>query len=108
MDLILQQGISSGYAWPIVTGAGAPADLTGYTARAQVRERESVTSTLLHTFAASVVGSSVVIRWTDAESLLWAWTSGFYDVLLINPSGVSTQIVSEGSVIVNRVVTARV
>ena len=47
--LILQQGISSGYAWPIVDADNQPADLTGWGARCPIRPHEAPTSPLLPT-----------------------------------------------------------
>lgn len=39
--MITLTGIDSGYAWPITDADGQPADLTGWTVLAQVREKES-------------------------------------------------------------------
>lgn len=104
-SLVLQQGIASGYAWQIVDGDGQPADLTGWTVASQVRRSEDPGSALLHEFTASIVGSSVTIQWTAAESLLWTFTSGSYDVVLIDPDGVPRQVIAQGLVSVDRVVT---
>ena len=85
--LILRQGVASGFVWPITDAAGAPADLTGYTARCQVRVREDPDAMLLAELTASVVGSTVVVQWTADESLLWDWPSGYSDVLLVDADG---------------------
>ncbi len=106
VQLTLAQGIASGFAWPMVDGAGAPAVLTGYTVKAQVRAAESTTSTLLFEFAAGVSGSSVTIQWTAAQSLTWSFRTGCFDVILISPAGVPVQIVAQGRVVVDPVVTA--
>jgi len=104
-DLIAQQGIATGYSWPIVDADGQPADLTGWTAACQVRQQESPTSTLLAALAATLDGSSVVVSWTAAESLTWTWTDGWSDVLLIDPDGVPRLVVWQGRMVVDRVVT---
>lgn len=105
-ELILQQGVASGYAWPIVDAAGQPADLTGWSAASQVRDQERPTGTLLHEFTAAIVDSTVTITWTAAESLAWTFSFGFWDVLLIDPEGVPRQIVAQGTVSVDRAVTS--
>ena len=105
--LTLTQGVSTGYAWPIVDPAGTPADLTGYTARCQVRERDGVSSALLATLTAAVVGSSVTVSWTDTESRAWTWQYGYMDVVLRDADGDGRTIVWQGTVKVDPVVTDR-
>lgn len=108
ITLTLTQGIDSGYAWPITDADGQPADLTGWTAIAQVRERESPTSPLLHEFTAAVdvAASRVTVSWTAEESLAWtAWSVGFFDVVLVDPDGRPVQVLAQGDVKVDRVVS---
>jgi len=103
--LILRQGVDGGFVWPIADAAGAPADLTGCTARCQVRVREDPAATLLAELTASVVGSTVVVQWTAEESLLWDWTSGYSDVLLIAPDGTPRQYIWQGILRLDKAVT---
>jgi len=103
--LTLRQGVASGLVWPITDAAGAPADLTGYTARCQVRVREDPDAELLAELTASVVGSTVVVQWTAEESLLWDWTSGYSDVLLIAPDGTPRQYIWQGILRLDKAVT---
>lgn len=105
VNLVLQQGITTGYAWPIVDAAGQPADLTGWTAACQVREREAPTATLLATLTATIEASTVIVRWTAEESLAWTWRLGWSDVLLIDPDGTPRVVVWQGSALVDKVVT---
>ena len=105
--LTLQQGIATGYAWPIVDATGQPADLTGWTAECQVRQGEAPTATLLATLTSTVEGSTVVVQWTAEESLAWEWSLARSDVLLIDPGGVPRLVVWQGSVLVDKVVTVR-
>lgn len=102
--LTLPQGIDSGYAWPI-TEDGAPAVLTGYTVLCQVRAKAAPDAELLATLTASVTGSDATISWTAEASLAWTWKSGFADVILINASGRPVQIVWQGKVTVDKVVS---
>lgn len=105
--LTLTQGVRSGFAWPIVDTAGAPATLTGYTARAQVREQEHADSTLLATLTAEISGSSVVVSWGDVESRAWSFANGFMDVILRDETGEGRVIVWQGQVHVDQVITDR-
>ena len=107
----LQQGVSRGKGWALTdrTTGLPPASIAGLTAKSQVRADESVTSTLLYEFDARVqeIGGLVyvTIQWTAAESLLWDWDQGNCDVILLK-DGEPIQIVWEGVVIVNKVVTS--
>ena len=103
-DLILQQGIDAGYAWPILDG-DQPADLTGWTVLAQVRTREEPSAPLLWEFTTSITPGQVAITWTAEESLTWAWAAGFADVVLVTPEGRPVQVVWAGAVRVDRVVS---
>lgn len=107
VTLTLRQGIDSGYAWELVDTDGNPADLTGWTARSQIRTHQDPTATLLHELTAEVdvPGSRVTVSWTAEESLGWEWRSGFFDVILTDPVGRPVQIVTQGRVEVDKVVT---
>lgn len=107
ITLTLTQGIDSGYAWPITDTDGQPADLTGWTVLAQVREKESPTSPLLHEFTAAVdvAASRVTVSWTAEESLAWTWWTGCFDVILVDAGGRPVQILVQGQALVDRVVS---
>lgn len=104
-DLTIQQGITTGYSWPIVDADGQPADITGWTAQCQVRQFEAHTSSLLASLTATVEESTVVVRWTAEESLAWDWDKGWSDVLLIDPDGEPRLIVWQGRLVLDKVVT---
>lgn len=102
-NLRIKQGTDWSHGWA-VTVNGAPIDAT-WTARSQVRSHPS-TPTVLHQFAASVnADGSVVIAVTPAESSAWTWTSGVYDVEVVNADASLTLRVAEGSVSVSLEVT---
>lgn len=107
ITLTLRQGVDAGYFWPIVDAAGAPLDLTGWSAIAQVREAEAPTAPLLHEFTTGVLADPprVTISWTAEESLAWAWRSGYFDVVLVSPDGRPVQVVAQGVALVDRVVS---
>lgn len=107
-SITIQQGVTSGLTWPITNPDGTPATLTGYTARAQVRASEREDSALYATLSTSVVGSNVVVQWTDQATRAWTWRTGWADVLLIDPSGDGRLVVWQGQVTIDKVVTSRV
>lgn len=103
--LALPQGIDSGYAWPIIDAEGAPAALIGYTAICQVRRSKAPDGELLAEMTAAVVGSAAAVSWTAEESLAWTWARGWADVVLIDGGGRPVQVVWQGQVLVDAVVS---
>jgi len=101
----LPQGIDSGVAWPIVDASGDPAVLTGYTAKCQVRKKALPLGDKLADITAQVSAGHTSITWTAEESLAWTWTEGFADVILVNPEGRPIQVVWQGRLVVDPVVT---
>lgn len=106
MGITIHQGTSSAMAWPITTD-GQPADLTGHTAKCEVRSASIGAGALLATITAAVQGSSVVISWTDVQTREWSWSSGWADVILRDPAGDGILIVWQGRVVLDPVVTSR-
>lgn len=101
-DLVILQGSTWEMHWPIVDDTGAPAVLTGWSARSQVRLTRSSTD-VLYEFAATISGSDVVLTVDAATSSAWVWTSGVYDLEIFN----DTQVVrvTQGRVSVDLEVT---
>ena len=102
--LTLKQGIDGGFAWKMIDGS-SPANLAGYTAKAQVRSKDASDGTLLFEFTATASADTVSIQWTAEQSLLWQFEQGYFDVLLYWPDGRPRQIVAQGQVRVDKVVT---
>lgn len=105
-DLIIQQGTDSGYAWPILTSDGEPFDLTGYSARAQVRTRNG---NKLYEFSTSlgniiIAINQIILTWTSIATATWDWSGGVYDLELISPLGAVRRI-DQGWITVVREVT---
>lgn len=118
-DLVIPQGSDwPGVDFPILNQFNAPADLTGYSAHGQIRPFRA-SAELYYTWSTSptagqgtitldVGASTLNIRVLAAESAMWAFTEGVYDILLTNPSApVGTRItrVVMGSVTVSPEVT---
>lgn len=87
-------------------------DFTGYTVKAQIRERPE-SSTVLHEWTNVGPGANVeldgpasTIRLLVDPTLTetWTWTVGRYDVKLRNPSGVP-DFLDEGHITINRETT---
>lgn len=71
--------------------AGTPYDITGWTAKMEIREREggTVYATLTTTDGTIVLGGvagTIRLLVDAATTAAWTWKSGVYDLLLTNPS----------------------
>ncbi|MEW6775041.1 MAG: hypothetical protein AB1405_01985 [Bdellovibrionota bacterium] len=73
-----------------------PLNLTGYTIRAKVREKEDSTSTVLlecttannrMVITDAANGQAKLFKLTDAETSAFTWTKGYYDLELESPAG---------------------
>jgi len=105
--ITIPQGTSWGIAWPILDD-GEPADLTGWTVLAQVRETAE-SAEVLHEWGtlranATVSGGQVTLYVQPTDSATWTWRRGVYDVELTAPDGTVYRI-SEGPVYVSPEVT---
>jgi len=112
-DLVIAQGSAWNRTWSITDSGGSPLDVTGWTVRAQIRPFPEWPMTLFEWTTspnagmglALVSGNTVTLTLNgDSDSALWIFTSGYYDVLLRNPSNVPTRIV-EGSIRVSPLIT---
>lgn len=106
--VVIEQGTTSQYAWPVTDDDDNPLSLVGYTAVAQVR-RSVDSSTVLHTWstASSTIllqSSRVILVTPPATSLAWTWTKGVYDILITAPDGTISRV-GEGVIEVSRSVT---
>lgn len=117
VDLRIEQGADwPGLAFPILDEEGQPYDLTGCTARGQIRSARNVEPVL---FAWStdpgedeglitLSGNTLTIRVLGEESSRWAWRRGQYDIELTNPAapvGKQRFRIAEGSVYLDLEVT---
>lgn len=109
-DLYIEQGAT--LSLPIVwkDSDGNVVDLTGYTARMQVRQTVPATTILL---SATTENGKLVIEGVDGKVTILlsaedttaiTWLTGVYDLELISGDGVVTRLL-EGSVSVSREVT---
>ncbi len=113
LNLVIEQGATFNPTMTYKDAAGVPIDLTGYTARMQIRESiEDVAFleelTTENTGASQIilggVAGTIVLLFNDIETTGMAWESGVYDLELITPSG-TVERVLVGSVVIDREVT---
>lgn len=84
-------GVDYGFTWP-VTGIGTnePYDLTGWTAKMQIRNRPLPNGTLRATFttddALSTDVDGVTLTLEETDTAGWSWPQGVYDIHLWNPA----------------------
>ena len=109
-DLSIKQGTDLTIVVPNVRDANDVliTNWSGYSVRAQVRERTE-SPTVLHEWStaggtASFSGSDIVLTVAAATSAAWSWTQGRYDVELTNPAAKVARV-AEGHITVSREVT---
>lgn len=85
-----------------------PYNLTGWTAKCQIRAVPSLTGQV---YAANVPitidgpTGTITLSISDDMSLPWKWEFGFYDVVLIKPDGTPERF-AEGKVILSKATTS--
>ena len=104
-DLVIDQGSDYEVSFPVLDPSGQAQDLSGWSARSQVRGSVADVD-VLHDFATelTLTGSSVTLTVPAAVSTTWAWTSAVYDLEVAAPGGAVTRL-AEGAVIVRPEVT---
>lgn len=107
-DLRINQGETFRVAIPVLNENGGVADLTGMTARAQVRSYAAA-PTVLHEWTTTNAGlafdvDEVVLTVPAATSSAWSWRTAAWDLELVDTDGNVTRLV-EGHVVVHPEVT---
>lgn len=103
--------IDQGSRWQAVIAAPVEwlEDLTGYSARCQVREEKDRTSTMLADLSAYLTvdaANNLVLADLPADvTALFAWTSGFYDMELYNSDPANDVRFLQGTIKVDKEVT---
>jgi hypothetical protein len=98
-DITIQQGDDRPLVWTLADANGAPVNLDGYTAVAQVRAKPS-SSAVLHEWSttngkAVLAESTVVLKVDDSET--WTWARGVYDLHITDPAS-RTEVIARGSI----------
>lgn len=107
-DLRIRQGQTWSLAVPVKNPDETTADLTGYTATAQVRDGYA-SGTALHTWSIgagnlTLGAGQITLTVSPATSAAWAWRRGRWDLELTAPSGTVTALVT-GSVLIDPEIT---
>lgn len=90
-QLSIPQGATWNFAWPVIDREGKPVDLTGWSARAQVRQAVD-SETVLHEWNSATgtilfQDNRIVLATTPSISSAWEWREGFYDVEATDADG---------------------
>lgn len=111
MTLTFPLKINQGETWemtfPVVDSANVPVDVTGWSARAQVRHGSL--EPVLYEWSAgnsnlTLSGSTVTLKVTATVSSSWSFTEGSYDLELTDTLGRVYRI-AEGSVKIKQEIT---
>lgn len=89
--LTIPQGTSWEVRWPILNSSGVPADLTGWSPRAQARVKVTAAE-ILHEWSVAlatiaIIDSAVAMMVTPETSSAWDWRSAVFDVELAHTDG---------------------
>ena len=94
LDITARVGSPIDFDVPILQDDGTVADLTGWTAQAQVRENRNFGAALLHTFTVSVGVGVVSVSATATQTAAWSWRSAPWDLILLDSSSVPAPVVA--------------
>ena len=109
-DFIIEQGVTTSKAFIWKDSAGDVIDLTGYSARMQIRESLASNSTLLSATNANgqlviaAADGKVTLTLTATETAALTFTSGLYDLELVSSGGTVTRLV-QGTVTLSKEIT---
>jgi beta-glucosidase-like glycosyl hydrolase len=107
-DLLILQGTSDGFVIPVLDPDEDPADLTDWTARAQVRATRASTDILYEWSEAAgnvtVSGNEFTFTVAPEVSSAWAWRDGVYDVEAVKNTGEVVRL-TQGTISVDAEVT---
>jgi len=109
-DMLIEQGATFQKTFVWKDSNEDPVDITGYTARMQIRRKKSAT-TVEHSATTENGGitlgqtaGTVAVLIPAADTAAFDFTKGAYDLELVDPQGVVTRLV-EGGVEVSKEVT---
>lgn len=89
--ILIPLGVDYGYLWPVTdVTTGDAYDLTGWTAKMQIRNRPLPDGTLRATFTTdddlSTGADGVTLTLEETDTAGWDWPRGVYDIHLWNPA----------------------
>lgn len=100
VDLVIRTGESFEIVLPVVDAAGVAVDLTGWTAKSQIRRAAG--EPVLHEWSAAaanitLAGSTVTLAVAAAVTATWTWSDARYDVEITDTAG-RPHCIAQGSV----------
>lgn len=108
--LVIEQGTTWSRAWMVTNpDTGEPLDISGWSARGQVRKWAG-SPEVLHEWSATAINITcgadgfVTVTVSPAESAVWDWCDGLYDIELTDPSDRVVRI-AQGPVTVSPEIT---
>ena len=114
LDLKIEQGADFAFTVKYIDDAGAPINLTDYTAKMKIRPSKD-SDLLLAEYTTTnskivITGATgtVAVREIAANTLLYNWVAGVYDLVLIPSALAPTQLavrILEGNVVMSREVS---
>lgn len=109
-NFTIEQGVTTAKSFVWKDSNGDVIDLTGYTARMQIREAFTSSSTILSAtnqngqLVITANQGKVTLTLTATETAALTFTTGVYDLELVSASGTVTRLV-EGTVTLSKEVT---
>jgi hypothetical protein len=106
----IEQGVDSTRQFIWKDSDGNPVNLTGYTARMQLRKSVSDANVLLELSTSnsgiSITGSTgtISLYFKKADTTGVTWVEGVYDLELTSPGGLTTRLI-EGTFVLSKEVT---
>jgi hypothetical protein len=109
-DITIRKGNDYEQLFEFQQSDGSAMNLTGFTIESQVRAKQSRDATLIISFTVIIpdpTNGKVYLKLTDTETGALLEKSGYYDILVISPSGFD-EIYLEGRVFIEPIVTVKV
>lgn len=108
-DIAIYQGSTWARQLTWLDDAGDPFNLTGYTARMQVRDQQNSVELLELTtedgrIALGGAAGTISLTLTAAETAALTWVWGVYDLELVSSGGITTRLI-QGRAVVDAEVT---
>lgn len=94
LDITARIGSPIDILVPVLQDDGTAADLTGWTAKAQVRESNAAGAALLHEFSVAIGTGTVTLTATGAQTAAWSWFRAPWDLILLDASSVPAPVVA--------------
>lgn len=109
-DWMIEQGVTLIKTFVLKDSDGVVIDLTGYTARMQIRQKVHSTTSYVDATTANgklaIDGSNgkITLTLTDTETSAFEWTAGVYDLEIEATDGTVSRVI-QGAVTVSQEVT---